>query len=384
MSGDPGQEYFSDGMTEDLITDLSKISALDVIAAATTATFKGNVANVRDVASELGVRYVVQGSVRRADGLVRISAQLVDGQTGKFVWAERYDRNHADVFALQDDVLGRIISSLSAALTPEERRRLEKPLTANPEAYDLYLQGLQQESFFTGDGNLEARRLLSRAIELDPGFAAAYAHLAQTYSLAVENGWKGGDETLAAKAIEAALKATRLDPELPFAFWSLGRIYSRAHVGDPERAKIAFKRAVVLNPNYADAFMFLALMHIFTGEAEKAPELIAKAMRMNPRYPFWYLQGLGNAQFFLGDYQASVASLKASIERNPSVPWLHYFLLASYGQLGLKQEAEWEMAELEALGQTATITAIMAVLFIHDQGYRRIFENALRKAGVPE
>jgi adenylate cyclase len=384
MSGEPAQDYFSDGMTEDLVTDLSKVSALTVISSASTASYKGNTPKLVDVAKELNVRYVVQGSIRRDNDKVRITAQLVVAQTGKYLWAERYDRDYADIFDLQDEVVSKIVSALSVQLTPDETRRLAQALTDKPDAYDVYLKGLQQLSFFTKEANLEAQRLFQQAIDIDPSFAAAYANLAQTYSLAVENGWTDTPAEFGDKALAMALKATKLDDELPYAYWSLGRIYSRPFIGDPERAKIAFKRAVYLNPNFADGYMFLAIMYIFTGEAEKAFELIEKAMRINPHYPFWYLQALGMAQFFIGDYQASIKSLSESVERNPNVPWLRTYLIASYGQLGLKDDAEWEIQEVEVLGQQANVAAFMKVTPISDPAYRKIYENALRKAGLPD
>ncbi len=384
MSGDSGQDYFSDGITEDLITDLSKISGLSVISGDSTASYKGGDAKPGDVGKDLNVRYVVEGSVRRDNEKVRITAHLVVADTGKYLWAERYDRDYADIFALQDEVVEKIVSALAVKLTPDESRRLARALTDRPEAYDAYLKGLRLESFFTKESNLEAQRQFLEAIKLDQSFAAAYAHLAQTYSLEVENGWTDKPEEIKNKALEAALRGTNLDDELPYAYWSLGRIYSRPFIGDLERAKIAFKRAVFLNPNYADGYILLAFMYIFSGEAEKSFDLIDKAMQINPRYPFFYIQALGMAQFFIGDYQASVESLNKSVERNPNVPWLRTYLIASYGQLGMKDEAEWEIQEAEILGQEASVDAFMKVTPINDPAYRQMYENALRKAGLPD
>lgn len=229
---------------------------------------------------------------------MRINAQLVDAQTGNHLWAERYDRDYKDVFALQDEVVEKIIAALAVTLTPDEHRRLARSLTTDPQAYDLYLKGLQQESYFTKDANLNSQRLFLQAIERDPDFAAAYAHLAQAYSLVVENHWADDLEKFKAKALNTALKGIRLDDELPYAHWSLGRIYTLPFLAAPEKAKVAFKRAVDLNPNYADGYMLLAFAHIYTGHAENALGLIEKAMRINPQFPFWYMQGIGMAQFF--------------------------------------------------------------------------------------
>ena len=384
MSGDQEQEYFSDGMTEDLITDLSKISALTVISRTSTFSYKGKSPNIRDVAKDLNVRYVVEGSVRKAGGQVRITAQLIDAATGEHMWAERYDRDYTEIFTLQDEVLKKIVTALAVKLTPDEERRLAKPLTSDPEAYDIYLKALREESYFTKEGNQESRRLFNLAIKRDPSFAAAYAHLAQALSIAVENSWSDTPEEDERKALNTALQGTRVDDELPYAFWSLGRIQTRPYVGDPEKGKASFKKAIALNPNYADGYMFLAITHIFSGQAENSLDLIEKAMRINPHYPFWYLQTLGMAQFFLGDYAASVETLNEAVLRNPNVPWVMRFQIASLGQQGLVDDAEWAMSELEALGQPVSIKDFMTVIPLYDPAYRKIFSDALKKAGVPE
>ena len=384
MSKDTGEEYFSDGITEDLITDLSNVSGLLVIARNSTVAYKGTSPDVRKVGRELGVQYVVEGSVRRVAGRVRINAQLIDAKSGSHLWAERYDREFKDVFSLQDEVIGKIVAQLAVALTPDEERRLMRPLSSNPEAYDLYLQGLQQESYFTKEGNENSQRLFLRAIELDPGFASAHARLGQAYSLAIENRWTHSPEQVTKKALDAALKGVRLDDELPYAYWSLGRVYSRSFISELDKSKDALSKAITLNPNYADGYAQLAYTLVFKGEAAQAFGAIEKAMRINPRFPFWYLQILGMAQFFTGSYEAAAKSLRQAAERNPNVPWTRRYLLACYGELGKKAEAEWEITEIEALGQPISIQAFLKSTPIRDPDYRKMYENALRKAGLPE
>jgi TolB-like protein/class 3 adenylate cyclase/Flp pilus assembly protein TadD len=384
ISGDEEQEYFSDGMTDDLITDLSNISSLLVIARNTTFAYKGTSPDIKDLAERLGVQYVLEGSVRRAGQQMRINAQLIDAKSGTHLWAERYDGNYKDVFALQDKVTNAIVSSLALKLTPGERRRIAKPLTQDPEAYDLYLKALRAQGYFTKESNLESQTLFLKAIERDPTFAAAYAALAQSYSLALENLWTADSAEARQKAVSTAQHAIKLDEELPYAYWSLGRIYTRAYMSKPDLAKTAFEKAVALNPNYADGYLFLALTLNFTGHAEQALGLIEKAMRLNPDYPFWYLQALGMSRFFMGNYEAAVRSFESAIERNPAVPWLHHLLIASYGKLGMRDEAEWAIVELESLGQPATIKELMKVSFLQDPLYRETYEDGLRKAGMPE
>jgi adenylate cyclase len=384
MSGDQEQEYFSDGMTEDLITDLSKISALIVIARTSSFAYKGKVDDIRKIAKELNVRYVVEGSVRKAGGKVRITTQLIEAESGKHLWAERYDRDFKDIFELQDEVLGKIVGALKITLTSTEQRSLARRETNNPEAYDAYLKGLKQESFFSKDANLESRRYFERAIELDPAFATAYAHLAQSYSLAQENSWTDKKEEFSKKALALAKKAVQLDDELPQAHWALGRIVARPLVRDMDLALASMKRVIELDPNYADGYASYTNTLNYVGRAEEAIPFMEKAMRINPHYPFWYVYVLGQSQFLLTRYEAAIENFKIAVERNPTVAWPHKLLLASYGQLGLLDDADWEISELDALGQSPTIKNAREASPIQDPAYLKLYLDGMRKGGVPE
>jgi len=384
MSDDKEQEYFSDGMTEDLITDLSKISALTVISRTSSFAYKGQSPDIRAVAKDLGVTHVVEGSVRKVGNRIRITAQLTDAATGAHIWADRYDRERKDIFALQDEVRSKIVATLAVKLTPEEEKRLARTLSKSPEAYELYLRALQQMSFFNRESNQKSQKLFKQAIELDPDFAAAYAYLAQAYSLAVENNWTDNREELIKRVVATATKGIEIDSELPFAHWSLGRIYSRSYLGNMEQSLTALKKSITLNPNYADGYAMLGSVQIYVGQAEKALGNIEKGMRLNPRFPFWYMHILGQAQFALTRYGAAAESFKKAIARNPTVGWTRRWLVATYGQLGKIVDAEWEMSELESLGQPMTIEAFKRRLSMRNPEYvNRLLEGA-RKAGVPE
>ena len=339
MSGDSEQEYFVDGMTEDLITDLSKISALTVISRMSSFTYKGQSPDIRIVSDELGVSHVVEGSVRKAGNRVRISAQLVSA-TGAHIWGDRYDREITDIFTLQDEVRSKIINALAVELTPAEENRLARPLTKSVEAYELYLKALQQISFFSREANLKSQEMFRQAIELDPDFAAAYSYLAQAYSLAVENEWTDKRDKLIELAVATARRGIEIDAELPFAHWSLARIYSRSYLGNLEESLEEFEKSIALDPNYADGYVMLASTQIYLGQAEKALGNIEQGMRINPHFPFWYIHTLGQAQFALTRYDAAEENFKKAIARNPAVGWPRRWLVATYGHLGKLDDAE--------------------------------------------
>ena len=383
MSDDSSQEYFVDGMTEDLITDLSKISAVTVISRMSSFSYKHQSPDIRSIADKLDISHVVEGSVRKAGNNIRISAQLVDAG-GNHIWADRYDRELNDIFALQDEVRGRIIAALEVELTPDEEKQLERPPTKSVEAYELYLQALQQISFFNQEANRKAQELFEKSVELDPEFAAAYAYLAQAYSLAVENEWTDSPDTLKEFAITTAKKGIEINPDLPFAHWSLARINSRPYLLEFEESIEGFEKSIALDPNYADGYVMLGSVQIYVGQAEKALGNIEQGIRINPDFPFWYIHTLGQAQFALTRYEAAEVSFKKAIERNPAVAWPRRWLVATYGQLGKLDDAEWEISELESLGQPFTIEIFNNRLATRDpEIVNRLLEGA-RKAGVPE
>jgi len=383
-SSDDEQEYFSDGLSEDLITDLSHISGLTVIARTSSFAYKGQSKDVRVIGKELGARYILEGSVRKADGRVRITAQLTAAQNGQHVWSGRFDEPINNLFDLQDVFRQKIVSALALKLNPGEERRLAHRATSSTEAYDLYLRARNQESHFTRRSNEAARALLRRAIGIDPKFADAYARLAQNYSLAAENGWVEDRDALSAEALALAQKAVEIDDSSPYAHWSLGRIYSRAPLRDFDQTIAQLRKAIALDPNYADGYAFLASLMDAVGRAEEALSLLDKAMRINPHFPFWYLFELGRAQYFLTRFEIAAANLKKATQRNPTVPWPHRWLVAAYGQLGKRDDAAWELAELDGLGQSLTIETAREGTTIRHPAYVELFVDGLRKAGVPE
>ena len=290
ISGDPEQEYFSDGITEDLITDLSKISGLFVIARNSVFIYKGRTIKIAEVGRELGVRHVLEGSVRKANGRVRITAQLVDATTQGHLWAERYDRDLKDIFALQDEVTQKIVAALAVKLTEDEQERLVRKYTENMEAYDSFLQGMELIHHHTKEANVQARQMYKRAIDLDPKFAAAYALLGLTYSQEWSHGWSQNPQALE-RAFELAQAAIALDNSLPFGHAILGEIYLwKKHY---EKAVAEQEKAIALSPNDADLISGLGGILNWAGRPEEAIELVKKAMRLNPMYQTEYLWNLG-------------------------------------------------------------------------------------------
>jgi adenylate cyclase len=292
LSSDPEQEYFSDGITEDLTSDLSKISSLFVIARNSAFTYKGKATKVQDISKELGVRYVLEGSVRKSENQVRITAQLVDATTGGHLWSERYDRPLAEIFALQDQIVQKIVTALKVKLTKEDQERFRQAPTNNLEAYDYYLRGLEAYWPLTKEGNTRARQMWEKALALDPQYAAVYAWLSRTYSLEWGFLWSRDPQTLQ-RAAEFAQRAVALDSALPAAHKALGIAYLRQN--QHERAIAEGERVVALAPNDDEGYANLGFFLNYVGRSEEAIGLVKQAMRLNPRYPAYYSMVLGLA-----------------------------------------------------------------------------------------
>jgi len=379
MSGDPEQEYFSDGITEDLITDLSKISGLIVIARNSTFTYKGKPVKVDQVGRELAVRYVLEGSVRKAGDRVRITAQLVDASTGGHLWADRYDRDMEDIFALQDDVAQKIVSALAVKLTEDEQERLERRYTDNLEAYDYFLRGLEYMNRFTKEGNDEARSMFQKAIDLDPKFAAASGHMSLTHWLEWAFGWTQDFQCLE-RALELAQKAAALDDSLPEAYRILGILclWKKQHA----QAIALTERAIGLNPNDADAIAQLGSVLSFAGKPKEGIELVKTAMRLNPMYPVSYLFNLGHAYMLAGRYEEAVAALTRVLHRNPDFHPAHIYLAITYSELGRAAEAQAEGGEFAGKSSPMSWEDWRQRLPYKDEAVIKHFFDVLRKVGV--
>ena len=326
MSDDTQQEYFVDGMTEDLITDLSKLSNLFVVARNSVFTYKGKSVTIKQVAEELGVRYVLEGSVRKADNQVRINAQLIDATTGGHIWADRFDRRYSEIFSLQDELTSHIVAALALKLSPAEEKRLAQHETDSVQAYEAFLQGwayYEQRP----KGFADAVPFFKKAIAIDPDYGRAQAALAATYILGFSN------RNLAQEHLHKAM----VNPTTV-----AHRVASLLHtINDEHDEAIAeAERAIALDPNDPVGYFAMNRALTFAGKPAEAVDNIKKAMRLNPHYPPIYLYRLGFAQFGMERYKDTAATLERAILRVPDMENSLELLVSTYGHLGRLSEAK--------------------------------------------
>lgn len=378
MSGDPEQEYFSDGITEDLITDLSKVSGLFVIARNSVFTYKGKAVSVKQVGEELGVRYVLEGSVRKANNRVRITAQLIDARTSGHIWAERYDKELKDIFDLQDEVTQEIVSALAVKLTEEEQKRIVRKGTDNLVAYDYTLRGLEYSNRYTKDANAQARKLYQKAIDLDPRYAFAYALLGHTYMMEWSFGWSQ-DPTTMEQAFELAQKAIALDESERLSHSVLSNVYLWQKKYEQSIAEI--EKAIELHPNDADGLASFGGVLNWAGKPEEAIGLVQRAMQLNPINPAWYLWELGHAYYLTNQFEKAIETFNKLLARNPNFLPAYSYLVAMYVELEMEKELQVATAKLEGLSAHISIQDWKKRLPYKDPKMLDRLFDALKKAG---
>ncbi|UWU13938.1 adenylate/guanylate cyclase domain-containing protein [Rhizobium sullae] len=380
MSGDVEQEYFADGISEDIITALSKLPQLFVIARNSSFTFKGKNVHVQEVGRNLGVRYVLEGSVRRSGNRVRITAQLIDAASGGHLWAERFDRDLTDIFAVQDDVTQQIVDAMAINLTEGDRQRMAPEHTGNVEAYDYFLRGRELWHRLTKETNIAARDLLQRAIELDPNFASAHAFLALTHGLDYLNGWSPSPPNSREQAEELARRAVALDDRDPRAHWALSivELYSRRH----DMAISEAQRAIILNPNFAEGHVSLGEALYYSGRADEALKYFDGAKVLNPYFPDVLLHFQALALFQLGRYDQAVGLLKERLTRNPVTDVSRALLASSYGHLGRFDEARAAWQEVLRVNPDYSLEYRRKVLPYKNPADFEMVVDGLRKAGL--
>lgn len=380
MSGDSEQEYFADGITEDIITDLSKLSGLFVIARNSTFSFKDQHVNARQIADELGVKYVMEGSVRKAGNRIRINAQLIDGENGAHIWAERYDRVLNDIFAIQDEITESIVQALKVKLEIGEKDRIGGKLTNSVEAYDFALRAREQMYRMTPQANAEARSLYESSLALDPDFSRAHSELAIVLFTAYTSRWNNSSpETLklgvlhAKNAIELAPKDARAHRAMAY-----GHLWS----GDLDNAVIEIDVAVLLGTNTADVFSAHGYILSFAGRGKEAIASIEKALRLDPEHPAIWLHFLGHAHFVDENYEAAIPPLEKRIAREPYTDLSRALLAVCFGLLGLREQAQYQWTELIKIHPDYVTKIDGQMAKYKDPAVSDRFMEGLRVAGI--
>jgi TolB-like protein/Flp pilus assembly protein TadD len=347
MSGDPAQEYIGDGISENIITALSMGSALFVIARNSTFTYKARAIKVQDVAEDLGVRYVLEGSVQKSGDRLRITAQLIDALSGHHLWSEKYDRKMGELFDIQDEITKKIVVSLQVELTSGEQARVFAKSTDNLDAWCYGVKGNYLLDKFNKEDNLKARELLEEAIKLDPGHASAIVWLGATHSVAAAYGWSKSAVDSFKQAHELAQKALALDDKSPNVHILLGTIYLAQRLHD--KAIAAGKHSILLAPNMSIAHAHLAATMFFSGRFEDAIALTEKAMRLSPWYPAFYLSPLARSYAFKGRFEEAMATGNQLYDRSRlgdyPEEWALLHLAGLYVAFGRQDEARAFIAE---------------------------------------
>jgi adenylate cyclase len=386
MSNDPEQEFFSDGITEDIITALSKISSMLVIARNSTFIYKGKAVDVKQVGRDQGVRYVLEGGVRKAGNRVRITAQLIDTSTGQHRWAERYDRDLEDIFGLQDEIVQKIVSELDVHLRSGEEARLWSSGTVNFEAWECVRLGSDLLHSMIGDQIGEAMRLLKRAIDLDPEYAAAWAWLAWGHQHIAEDYDSTYSEEERKQALESskdcAHQALELDPSSADAHAALGLYH--LSLSEHEAAMANINKSVQLAPNHANNIAVSAAILNKCGQPEKAIERIRKAMRLSPVYPSWNLSILGHAYRLAGMFDLAIETYNEIINIESDNLEGQIALAEIFGETNQPDRAAVSAKEVLRLNPEFTIKKYVDDLAYSDPAENLRFADGLRKAGLPE
>jgi adenylate cyclase len=379
MSGDPKQEYLSDGFTDQIITGLSRLPGVFVIARNSSFTYKGKAVKVQQVAEELGIRYVLEGSFQRSGDSLRITAQLIDAITGHHLWAERYDRDFKDLFAVQDELTVKIMGGIGAKLTMGRRARVAAKGTANLDAHMKLLKGLDYYSQGNEEANRLSRQMFEQAIALDPDYAYAYAMLAWTHMSDVHFGSSRSPRESIKRAAQLGQKALTLDNSLPQATTLVG--YILAIKRQYEKAITRCERAVTLAPNASSAHAMLGRVLHYAGSYEESVAYFDKAIRLDPFPPNWYLAGLGAGYQLLEKHEEAVEEFKKVLSRNPDDVITHIRLAATYSLLGQEEEARAEAKEVLRLNPKFSLEDIKRWPY-KNQADTELIISALRKAGL--
>jgi adenylate cyclase len=380
LSEESNQEYIADGLTENIIAALSNISEMLVIARNSTFVYKDKPVKIQQVSEELGVRYVLEGSVQKSGDNLRISAQLIDATTGYHLWAKRYDRNLKDLFVLQDEITLKIISALRVKLTEGEQARLNDKSTDNLDSFLKVQEGYPYFFRFNEESNIKARQMFEEALALDPENATACTMLAWTYLMEVRSGWSKSPGRSMEQTVELAQKALALNDTLGATHSLLGHIYLDKR--QYEKAIAEAERAVALNPNGADAHAHLGKTLNYVGRWQEAIALLKKAIRINPIPPNWYLFMLGQSYSFVGQYGEAIAMYKTVLQRNPDDFSALIGLAAVYGASGREEKARAAVAEILRIEPKFSLERAAEESMYKNQADTERMIDSLRRAGL--
>ncbi len=380
LSGDPKQDYFADGFTEDVITNVAQSKELFVIARNSTFTYKGRAVKVGTIAEELGVRYVLEGSMRRIGETVRITAQLIDATRGTHVWAKKYDEPIGKLFDVQDELSRQIAATLVTNIQAADLAKASQKRPKDLSAYDYVLQARARWDVPNRDAKAEARALAARAVAIDPTYAPAYAILGTTFNGAYIRQWEGPEAL--ERAYEAARKAVELDPLSSVAHELLGRVLLRRK--QHNAAVVAIERAIALNPNRADHYASLADVLTFADRPDEAIELLRKAMRLDPFYPSRHDMYLGRAYYFSKQFDKAATQLETCAARGPKFVPCYMFLAPAYAALDRPADADRTTATLLELAPQFSIPTSVEGHLPFVPSAMRFYVDGLRKAGVSE
>ncbi len=385
MSGDVEQEYFADGMVEDIITGLSRSKSLFVIARNSSFTYKDKAVDIKQVGRELGVRYVLEGSVRKAGNRVRITGQLVDAGTGNHIWADRYDSTLEDVFDLQDRVTASVIGAIAPQLERAEIARAQRKPTESLQAYDYYLRALASFYRYTREANIEALKLTLTANNLDPDYAAPFALGVTCYVQRWGFGWNSGDAEDVTEARRLARRALELDKDDPLVLAQAGQALG-LFTGELEEGAALLARAISLDPNLAAARFWNGYVQLYLGDGDAAIEQFQIGLRMSPLDPRIFLaqHGMASAHFFAGRYEDGSLWAKIAVQQNPNYVAALRMLMACHAMAGQAEEARQAWAVARQIDPTQRISIVLKRSpFRRPQDIQR-YAEALRRAGMPE
>ncbi|MGD8275277.1 MAG: tetratricopeptide repeat protein [Thiohalocapsa sp.] len=382
LGDDPSQTYFAEGISLDLITELSQIPGLLVIAPGTVFSYRGTEADDRRIASELGVRYLIRGGVQRIGERIRINVRVLDTNGGQTLWAERFVGEPERLFRIQDQVVQGIARGLPWRLELHGPTADRRGATKSIAAYDEFLRGRERYGRLTPEDNRVARDHFERAIALDPGFARAYAGLALAWTRLAIDGWTDDARGALEKALGYAERAAAIDPSVPQSH------FVRAQValfrGHHEAAAAAILRAIELDPNYADAYALLAWILHYAGRADEAEPMLAEALRRNPRSSASYREIAGEIAFATGRYQQAAQQFESALERNPAHTRARLWLAATLAKLGRPDDAAWEVQELLLVNPEFSLSQLLLAFPLKDPQQHEALTDALAQLGLPE